>query len=137
MYKPQQLELFKKQSLNCTYELKRQIRLVLSETHLSRDQVVDLMNDLASRENLPGRKISKPTLDSWCKDSEPSRIPSPDELLVFCAVMKRISPLNALANPLGCEVIDIEDVKILKWAKAEIARKKAAKRARIAMEELE
>lgn len=140
MSKAQQLDLFKKQSLNCTYELKRQMRLVQSESGLSRDTAVDMINNLSARENLPGQKISKVTYESWFKDSEPSRVPSPVKLVLFCAVMKNNSPLTALACPLGCRLIDVEDQKILAWGKAELAKRRATKKAqlaRLALEEVE
>ncbi|MBN2060736.1 MAG: hypothetical protein JW882_10010 [Deltaproteobacteria bacterium] len=136
MFKPNQLELFTSQSLNPTYELKRRIRLEMSKSAMSRDQVVDKMNDLASREGIQGR-ISKATLDGWCKDSDPSRIPSPVQLVLFCVVMDSNDPMKVLVNPLGSELIGPEDAKLLAWARAEQAKRKAVKRARIALEMIE
>lgn len=136
MINKNQLELFKSRSLNPVHEIKRQIRLILSNSTLSRDQIAEKMNLLASKEGMPGR-VTKARLDSWCKDSDQSRIPSSSELVLFCYVMKNNGPLDALASPLFLNVIDYEDQKLLAWAKAEIEKKKAIKRARIALEEIE
>ena len=137
MYNETQLKLFKTRGINPTYEIKRQIRLILSTTSLSRDQISDRMNELSAKESVPGQKISKDKLDSWCKDSDPSRLPSLVELVLFCAVTGNNSPLNALADSLGCELVGHEEKRVLAWGKAEIEKRKATKRARLALEEME
>jgi len=136
MFKANQLNLFSSQSLNPTYEIKRNIRLELSMSSLSRDQVVDRMNDIAGREGLHG-KISKATLDGWCKDSDPSRLPSPPWLVVFCHVTGSISPIQPMLFPLGSGVITEEDMRLLIWAKAEKEKRKAIKKARLAFEAID
>ena len=131
-----QLDLFTEQNLNVVSEIKRQIRLALSKTNLSRDQVVDQMNDLAIKNNLK-RVVTKTALDSWCKDSDPGRMPTVTGLVLFCRILSTIDPIRALTRPLGCEVIEPEEKKILAWGKAEIFKKRAAKKAKLAMEVLE
>ena len=137
MINKNQLKLFESRSLNPVYEIKRQIRLILSTTHLSRDQIPEKMNALSARENMPGRKISKDTIDAWCKDSEPSRLPSSLELMLFCYVMEDIGPLTALASPLGCKIIDEEEIKILNYGKADLLNRKTARKRRLLLEEVE
>ena len=132
-----QLPLFSRKSLNPVFEIKRQIRLVLSTSHLSRDQIADRMNELSAKESMPGQKMTKVKIDSWCKDSDPSRLPSLVELVLFCAVTDNPSPLAALADSLGCRLIDPEEIKILAYGKAELVKRQAVKKARLALEEVE
>lgn len=131
-----QLELFSSQSINPTYEIKRQIRLVLSECNMSRDEIVDRMNKIAVQEGMR-KTISKATLDSWTKDSEPDRLPSLPWLTIFCQAAETIAPIEAMIRPLGCGVLDNDDQRLLAWAKAEMEKRKAVKRARLALEGLD
>ena len=136
MFKMNQLKLFSRQNLNPTFEIKRILRLVLSASNLSRDQVVDRMNDLSSREGIKG-SISKATLDSWTKDSDPARLPSITQLILFCSIMETTEPMRPIIATLGGELLGPEDLKVFKYGKAEIEKKKAMKRARRALEEIE
>lgn len=136
MSKTHQLDLFTSQSFNVTYEVKRQIRSVLSNTSLSRDQVVDRMNGIATAEGMRAG-ISKAVIDSWCKDSDPSRLPSLPWLVIFCRVMDTVAPIASMLRPLGSGVINGEDMRYLAWARAEVAKKKAFKTARLALEAID
>jgi hypothetical protein len=136
MYNETQLKLFKTRGINPTYEIKRQIRLVLSTSTLSRDQISDRMNDISAKESMSGQKITKDKLDGWCKDSDPARLPSLVELVLFCASTGNNNPLAVLADSLGCEIVGHEEKKVLAWGKAEIEKRKATKKARLALEEI-
>jgi len=130
-----QLDLFQSQTLNPTYEIKRQIRLLIAKSNMSRDEIVVRMNKIAVREGMRST-ITKATIDSWTKDSDPGRLPSPAWLTIFCYVMGSLGPISVMASPLGCAVIDNEDQKLLAWAKAELEKKRASKRARLALESI-
>jgi hypothetical protein len=136
MYDELQLDLFHGHTINPTLEIKRQIRLVVSASNMSRDQIVDEMNRLASSIGIKGN-LTKDKFDGWCKDSDLSRLPSPVWLVVFCRVMNTVAPLAAMAAPLGCRVIGPDKAKILALGEAEIEKKKAAKRSRLAWEMVE
>jgi len=136
MYDGEQLNLFKGQSINPTHEIKRQIKLIMSTSRLSRDEIVDKMNSIATRDGIKG-SVSKSTIDSWTKDSDPTRLPSIPWLIIFCKVMDNMSPVAAIAEALGLEVIGAEGSRILRWGKAELEKKKAIKKARLAFEEIE
>ncbi len=136
MYESHQLDLFGEQNLNIVAEVKRQIRIALGKTVLSRDQVVDRMNGLAARDGLK-KTVTKAALDSWCKDSDPGRMPGLGGLILLCRVLGTVEPIRALARPLGCEIVGVEDRKVLVWGKAEIEKRKAIKKARLALESLE
>lgn len=100
-----QLGLFTDNELNPTYGIKRQIRLALSNTSLSRDQVVDRMNEIARREGLR-KTVSKATLDSWCKDSEPDRLPAPPWLTILCHVLGTTDPIGPILKALGWGLVN-------------------------------
>ena len=136
MPEPRQLGLFESRSLNPTHEIKGAIRRALSSTSLSRDQIVDLMNEAAAREGLH-KTVSKHVLDSWVKDSGSDRLPSLPWLTIFCAVLKDPTPIAAMLRPLGFGVIDDRGRALLTWAEAEIARRKAARRVKNALAVIE
>lgn len=131
-----QLYLFSTPSFNPTYEIKHQIRLTLSKTSLSRDEFVEKMNECAVRCGIHSR-FTKPTLDGWCKDSDQGRLPTLTGLVVFCKVAGTVDPVRPLLAPLGCGLLSPEDVGLLKWAQAEMAKRRASKAARIALEAIE
>ena len=128
-----QLDLFSTPSLNPTYEIKHQIRLVMDNMEYSRDELADEMIRCAVRQAVP-LKVTRATLDGWCKDSDPARLPSLPGLVIFCKVMGTVEPIKPLLAPLGCAVLSPEEVGILEWGKAEMEKKKAARKARLALE---
>ncbi len=133
---PKQLDLFSgSRSLNATHEVKRQIRLALAASNLSREQIVDQYNKIAALEG--ASKISKAALDSWTKDSDPGRMPSLLNLNYLCEVLGTLAPYAAAIRPLGAKVIGPEEIRLLNWAKAEQAKRSAAKRAKLALMEIE
>lgn len=133
MSRARQLDLFSGQSFDVTHEIKRQIRHVLTNSVLSRDQVVDRMNGIATAEGMRST-ISKAVLDGWCKDSDPARLPSLPWVIIFCRVTETVTPIEAMLRPLGCGVIDGDDKRHLAWARAEMKKRKVIKAARLALE---
>lgn len=131
-----QLSLFKNISLNPTYEIKRLMRIALDHPTFSRDDIVKKMNEIAVKEGMQ-KIISTPTLESWLKDSEPRRLPPLPWLTIFCKVLDTIEPITAMIRPLGADIVGLDDMKLLVWARAEREKKVAAKRARLAEQELE
>ncbi len=130
-----QLSLFSSQSANIAAEVKRQIRLALAGSRHSRVEICDQVNRLAVVEGVR-LSLTKATLDSWLKD-DPARMPGLQALVLICRVLGTTEPLSALAHPLGAAVINERDAQILAWGRAEIQRRKAAKRARLALEAIE
>lgn len=131
-----QLDLFHSPSLDTTHEIKRQIRLALANSTLSRDQVVDRMNEIAVREGMR-HTTSKASLDNWVKDSDPERLPALPWVTILCEVLETVAPIAALAGPLGGRVIGPEEAGLLTWAQAELEKRRATKKARLALEGLE
>lgn len=133
---PKQLDLFSgSPSLNATFEIKRQVRLALASSKLSREQIVDKYNEIAALES--ASRISRNTLDSWTKDSDPARMPSLLNLNYLCECLNTLAPYAAAIQPLGARVIGRDDLRLLEWAKAEQARRLAAKKAKLALMEIE
>lgn len=131
-----QLKLFQSDSLNPTYEIKRQLRIALANSALSRDEVVNQMNEISVAEGMR-KTVSKAIVDGWVKDSDPDRLPSLPWLTIFCRVMEVTGPVNAVVQPLGFSVIGPEDARILAHGQADLARRRAAKRARMALDAVE
>lgn len=131
-----QLDLFYTKSLNPVYEIKRALRIALSKTHLSRDQVVDEMNRTAVTEGMR-KSISKASLDNWTKDSDPDRLPSLPWLTIFCRVLDDPSPIAAMLRPLGYNLIDKRGRVLLNWAESELSKRRASKKAKLALAQIE
>lgn len=131
-----QMNLFDQKTLNCTYEIKRRMRILIAKSHLSRDEIADQMSEAAAQEGMK-ISVSRGTIDNWVKDSDPGRLPSPACLTIFCHVMGSNWPIEAMLEPLGAGAISGDDCKVLAWGKAELERRAAGKRARLALESLE
>jgi hypothetical protein len=133
---PRQMDLFAPESLDATLEIKRQIRLVLGASPLSRDQIADKMNELTAKEG-GSRTISRATLDSWVKDSNPDRMPGLFWLTILCRVLGTVAPFVAAVRPLGARVVGFQEILKLTWAEAELEKKRVSRRARLALESIE
>lgn len=131
-----QLDLFHRISLNTTHEVKRLMRIAVSRSRKSREEIADQMNKIAVQEGMR-TSISKHTLDNWLKESDQGRMPSPAWLTIFCCTLHDTGPISAMLRPLDCAVVGQDQIKLLKWAQAEQAKRQAMKQARIALEALE
>ena len=121
--------------LDPTQAVKRALKAALGRSNLSRDQVADRVNELAEAEGL-GRRITKPILDSWVKPGS-ERLPGPAWLVILCHVLDDFTPIKALAECAGLQVIGPKDQTLLAWAKAEETKRRADRRARAALLSLE
>lgn len=101
---------------------------------LSREQIVDEMNRLMKlldwTTNGRSQGVTTALLDKWVAPSAGHVIPL-RLLPVFCRVVGSNLPLEAFARTFqGARVIDLDDAKLLQWAKSEVELRKAKKRAR-------
>jgi len=123
----EQLFLWDRPSLNPVPRVKEAMRQALKSCGLSREHVVDKMNSLARAEGLStngkAKSATADMLDKWVADSGEHLIPW-KLLPIFCHVVGDISPLRALTAPLGADVIDKNEKKLLKLARAEREIKK-------------
>jgi len=117
-----QLNLFNRTSLNPVSRVKEAMRQAIKSSELSREQVVDRMNELARVEGITtGRRakaISIDTMEKWLSHSAEHLIPW-KLLPIFCHVVNSISPFKPLLAALGASVIDKKEWLMLEWAKAE------------------
>lgn len=130
--RPQQLSLFDAPTLNVTREIKEAMNAGAKCCGLSRDEIVDLMNDLAAKYGVSlvsgnGKGLTIDTFEKWINPQDLSRQMPIKALPVFCAVVGDASALDVLARPLGYEVIGEDDQLLLKWAKANLNARDARK----------
>ena len=129
---PMQLSLFDVPTLNVTRQIKEVMNAAAKDCGLSREQVVDRMNELGDRYGVSlisgnGKGLTLDTFEKWINSSEMGRQMPIKALPVFCAVVGDASALDVLARPLGYRVIDRDDQMLLKWAKANLSARDARK----------
>lgn len=110
----------------------------VKQSGLSRDEVLDRMNDLADRYGVRllkgnGQSLTMATFEKWLNPNAKEYIPSPNALVVFCGAVEDLEPMRVLLSPLGGLIIEEQDVKLLQWAK----HYQRAKKERIQMRRLE
>lgn len=114
--------------------IKASMNQVVKESNKSRYQVVDQMNALAKRRgiHLSGNGgISKDLFEKWLNANCGDYVPSLKGLAVFCEIMGTTAPIAVFAAPLGGAVIEGDDIRLLKWAKAYHAAKDLRKQMRL------
>ncbi|MBM9605939.1 hypothetical protein [Desulfopila inferna] len=118
---PRQLDLFNQTSLSTVMrDIKGAMNQAVKESGKSREQVVDMMNELAARygTRLNGRGgLSRETFEKWLNIEDDSRQPSIKGVVFFCAVLQTSTPLAAIVSLLGGEIIEGADISMLKWAR--------------------
>jgi len=133
-----QLNLFNQISFNINRSLSDQMAQSVKQSGLSRDEVLDRMNDLADRYGVRllkgnGQSLTMATFEKWLNPNAKEYIPSPNALVVFCGAVEDLEPMRVLLSPLGGLIIEEQDVKLLQWAK----HYQRAKKERIQMRRLE
>lgn len=136
---PTQLRLWDSPSFDPTDRLKTAMREALKACPLSRERIVSDMNQLANAEGMicggRAQKITVPQLEKWVAAGASGHVISLKLLPVFCRVVGSIAPIQAIAAPMGAEVVGPEDAKLLRWARAESERRKIVREAgRLAQE---
>ncbi|MDH5524482.1 MAG: hypothetical protein OEY01_10895 [Desulfobulbaceae bacterium] len=118
---PKQLDLFNRPSFHTiTRDIKSAMNQAIKKSNLKREQVLDLMNDLAERRGvrMNGKGgLSKDTFEKWLNVEEESRMPGIKGLTIFCAVLGTASPLEPMTRLLGHMIIEGNDIAMLEWAR--------------------
>lgn len=137
---PRQLNIFNHSGLHTVVrDVKDSLHAEVKASGRSREQVLDLVNELAKRHGiaLNGKAgMSKDLLDKWLNADDDSRVPGLKGLLLLCAALDSVEPIAALVQPLGGRVIGPDEVKLLEWAKAYHKTKELRKRMRKLEEDL-
>ena len=133
-----QLSLFNQPSLNVGKKLKEQLARSAKGSKFSRDELLDRVNDLATRYGVRlvkgnGSGLTMATLEKWLNPEAMEYMPGINGLTILCAALEDLAPIGEVLAPLGGMLIDEADVKLLFWAK-EYHR---AKDARTKMRKLE
>lgn len=137
---PTQLNIFSNSGLHTVVrDVKEALNQAVKASGLSRDQVLDRVNELARRHSVPinGKAgVSKDLFEKWLNVEDDSRVPGIKALSLLCAALGTVQPMAAMVATLGGLAIDGEDVKLLEWAKAYQKTKALRKRMRKIEEEL-
>ncbi len=130
---PRQLRINEYLSLNPTEALKIAMSEAIKSSPLSREQIVDVMNQMAAaagiRHDGKNGHITLDILDKWCARSSTGHQIPVKYLPIFCQAAQSLLPFDALM-PTGAQVIDGDDVLILKWAKIEKERRNLSRESR-------
>jgi hypothetical protein len=126
--KPRQLSLFDMPTLNVMADYKTALNEAARKSGMSRDHIVDAMNQLADRYGVRltrgrGKRLTVETLEKWLSINEERRVMPVQALPVFCEVVRDYAPLNVIARPLGLSVIGPEEEKLLRWARLKMKQK--------------
>lgn len=101
-------------------DIKISMHQAVKDSGKSRDQVVDMMNELAAMhgQKINGRGgLTKETFEKWLNVEDKSRVPSAKGIFYFCSVLGTVAPYHVQMALLGGQVIDGQDMALLKWAK--------------------
>jgi hypothetical protein len=141
MQKPVQRNLFDRPTFNIVKAQKVAMSEAAKRCGLSRDEIVDKMNELAEWYgvdlNSGDGRLTRGTLEKWINPSEMKRQMPMRALPIFCAVTKDATTLDILAWPIGCKMIDPQDRKLLEWAQIYMTAKKDRKKMRLLEEDLQ
>jgi hypothetical protein len=116
-----QIPLFNRPPLNIAKQYKMSLHAAAKACHLSREQILDRMNELATINSInlvSNGKLKMDTFEKWLNPNDSSRQMPISALPVFCFVVGDASPIDVLAAPVGAKVIEPKDYNLLKWARA-------------------
>ena len=141
--RPIQLSLFDVPTFNIAYDQKVSMNEAARNCGLSRDQIVEKMNEMAGRFGVTLVKgntnsgLTLETFEKWINPEDTTRHMPMKALPIFCAVTESLEPLAIMAKPLEAAIIGQDEKKLLEWAKIKLRQKKEAKTLRRIGEEIE
>lgn len=117
----EQLDLFGP-ALDTTRAVKASMFRAARASGMSREQIVDRMNEVAGRHGIRlnqgnAQRLTVETLEKWLAVNDDRRIPY-HALPVFCRVVGSAEPIAAMLAPLGGLAVMGEEVTLLEWARA-------------------
>lgn len=125
--------LFTASLLSVGFAVKEAMNLAAQKSGMSRDQIVDQMEEIARKNNIRlnqgnAKKLSVDMLEKWLNPNAAQRIGYPEAMVVFCKAVGSVEPLAAGAAPLCAQVIDQRQAVVLEWAENQVAQKRLKKR---------
>lgn len=119
------------QTLNIDYDFHKSSNNAAKKCGLSRDQIVDKMNYLSDNNGIRLTKgnshhLTVATIEKWLNPNDGSHPMPLKAVPVFCAAVKNNKPIDAIARPLGLQVIGDQEQKLLEWARAYHEKRRAA-----------
>lgn len=137
---PIQLNLFSRPGLHTVVrDIKEALNQEIKASGKSRDQVLDLLNELARRNGitLNGKNgVSKDLFEKWLNAEDDSRVPGLKGLTLLCAALGSVKPMAVMLESVGGMAIENDDIKLLEWARAYQKSKALRRRMRKIEEEL-
>ena len=115
--------------------LKATMRACVEESGMSRPQVLDKMNDLASSAGVKlcsgnSRELKIATFEKWLNPSDHDHIPGILALNVFCRAVGSLAPLSAQIRLHGYDVMGSKDLLHRDYGRACLDEREARKRKR-------
>jgi hypothetical protein len=133
--KTDQMSLLTLPDMSVNAKIAASMARMVKDSGLSREQVLDRLNDSGRRLGIAfsgGGKLSLATFEKWLNPNEPSYVPRLEELNLFCRIFSDNAPYQVLldAQGLGARVIDAAETKILEYGRLLLEEKarKARKR---------
>jgi len=110
-------------SFNIDLLLRETIAQAIKESPLSRFQIAARMSEIL------GLEVSKSMIDSWTAESREgiNRFPA-CYLPAFCQTVGSFEPLRALADLLGCVVVEGEEALLIELSKVDVEKDKLLRR---------
>lgn len=115
--------------------IKAAMRVCVESSGMSREQVLDRMNDICLSAGVKltqgnSKALGLATLDKWLNVADRDHMPGILALNVFCAAIKNTTPFDIQLAMHGCEVMTPEGRIERDYGRACLAEKKARKRKR-------
>lgn len=109
---------------NVDAAVKAAMRQASKDSHHSRDQICDRMNEIAEAAGFRlgggnSKALSLAMLEKWLNPAEREHTPPLRALIVFCRALGTVEPLRAMAIPLGAHIIDKRQALLLKRAEVD------------------
>lgn len=123
------------QGMDVRLPVKHAMAAALKGCGLSREQVVDKINDLAAASGIHLR-LTLSILEKWVAPSADNAIPY-QLLPIFCRATESLEPIAALAAPLGVVLAGPREQRLIAIARADQETKRLRREKRRALEELE
>lgn len=111
-------------------EIRVLMNSVAKDYEPGRDLLVDAINDVAAREDVPltnagAKSITKSQLDKWLQPTAKSHAPNFNAVFCFCLATNSFEPLEPIFDALGLTVIRKEDLRFFKLGRATVNYKEA------------